>query len=105
MSPIKKIKESKESILPVINELKKRKELKVKRTLLGPALIKRKEVTEINITELIFRPALKKIVFIIEEANRIVIYEGEADFNAHKDDSEELLINKLLQVINTKFSV
>ncbi len=80
------------------------KELEIKKILKNSIFVNGKEIAEINIKRLAIRPVLKKIIFVTKELDRIVIYEGEIDFNTHKEDLEELLINKLIEVINTKYS-
>jgi hypothetical protein len=62
-----------------------------------------KKLTEVNLEKIIIRPVIKRIVFITKELNRIIVYDGEVDFEAHKDDSEEVLTAKLLEVIDSTY--
>lgn len=81
------------------------KELNITKTLSTPITVNDVEITEINISRLILRPVLKKIVFLIEELNkRVILYEGEDLYEAHKDDSDETLIAKLLEVITAEYT-
>lgn len=79
------------------------KDLNLKKTLLKPITVNGKEITEVNIEKLILRPVLKRIVFLTQELNRVIVFEGETDFEAHKDDSDEILINALLSKIDTDY--
>jgi len=79
------------------------KDLEIKKTLNNVITANGKEITEINIKKLIIRPVLKRIVFNTAELDRVIVYEGETDFDAHKDDSDEILIAKLLTVIAAKY--
>lgn len=79
------------------------KTIDLKITLLSPIIINNQEITEIQVNLLILRPILKRIVFLTEELNRVIIYEGDKLFEAHKDDSQEILITKLLEVIEATY--
>lgn len=79
------------------------KELNTKQTLLNTISINGKDVTEINIKKLIFRPVLKRIVFIVDELDRVIVYEGDTDYNTHKDDTDDTLINVLLTKIDSDY--
>lgn len=59
------------------------------------------EITEVTLEKMIIRPVLKRIVFMTKELNRVIVYNGEVDFEAHKDDSEEELTEALLAVIDS----
>lgn len=75
------------------------KELNIKKTLTSPVTVNGKVITEVNIKKLILRPVLKRVVFITEEFDRVIVYEGEADFESHKEDSIETLTTVLLAKI------
>lgn len=80
-------------------------EINSTKALLNAAKLFEKEYTEVNIKELILRPLMKKIIFVTEEFNRIIVYEGDADFEAHKNDSDNVLIDALLAKIDTLYKV
>lgn len=77
--------------------------LNVKKTLTNSKTVNGKEITEINIKQLIKRPILKKIVFIMTEIDRVIVYEGDVDYEAHKNDSNDSLITALLAKIDLTF--
>ena len=74
--------------------------LNLKKILLNKIIFEGSEFTEINITRLVIRPVMKRIVFFTEEIEKIIIYEGDIEFDAHKDDSQETLIDALLSKID-----
>lgn len=80
---------------PTIIELNKKVELTNSITVNG------KEITEVTLKKIILRPIMKRIVFMTEELDRVIVYEGETDYEAHKADSEETLIEALLAKIDT----
>jgi len=82
---------------PTITDLNK------KVTLTAPITVNGKQITEITLEKLILRPVMKRIVFLTSELNRVIIYDGEADFEAHKADSEEVLTAKLLEKIAAEY--
>ena len=79
------------------------KELDLTKTLLHTAVFSEKEFTEVTIKRLAIRPVLKRIVFMTKEFDRVIVYEGETDFEAHKADSDETLITALLAKIDAEF--
>lgn len=79
---------------PTIIELNKKIELTNTKTVNGT------EITEVTLKKMILRPIMKRIVFLTEEFDRVIVYDGEAEFEAHKDDSEETLIEALLAKID-----
>ena len=79
------------------------KELNVTKTLLNPITFNGQEMTEIEIKKLILRPVIKRIVFLIEKLDRVIVYDGEAEFEAHKEDSDDTLISALLTKIDTDY--
>lgn len=80
---------------PTIIELNKKVELTNTITFNG------KEITEITLKKMILRPIMKRIVFMTTELDRVIVYEGDVEYEAHKDDSEETLIEALLAKIDT----
>lgn len=72
-------------------------------TLIKAITINGKETTEITLEKMILRPVMKRIVFITKELDRVIAYDGEEDFEAHKNDAEEVLIAQLLKVIDDKY--
>ena len=82
---------------PTITELNKKVELTNKITVNG------KEITEVTLKKMILRPIMKRIVFMTEELDRVIIYDGEVEFEAHKDDSEEILIEALKNKIDSEY--
>ena len=82
---------------PTITELNKKVELTNSITVNG------KEITEVTLKKMILRPIMKRIVFMTEELDRVIIYDGEVEFEAHKDDSEEILIEALKNKIDSEY--
>ena len=82
---------------PTITELNKKVELTNKINVNG------KDITEVTLKKMIIRPIMKRIVFMVDELNRVIIYDGETEFEAHKDDSESDLTTKLLAVIDSTY--
>jgi hypothetical protein len=78
---------------PTIKELNKKVELTNKITVNG------KEISEVTLKKLILRPIMKRIVFMTEELDRVIVYEGEVAYEAHKADSEATLTAALLAKI------
>ena len=66
-----------------------------------PKTVNGVELTEVTLKKLILRPIMKRIVFMTEELDRVIVYDGEVEFEAHKADSEETLIEALLVKIDT----
>lgn len=83
---------------PIILNLNK------KLTLTGPITVNGKELTEVTVEKLIKRPVMKRIIFIVTELTKVIVYDGETEFEAHKDDSEADLTAKLLQKIAADYS-
>jgi hypothetical protein len=79
------------------------KDLNVVKTLTNAITVGGKTITEVNVKKMILRPILKRIVFMTEELDRVIVYEGEADFEAHKADSDETLMTALLAKINADY--
>lgn len=82
---------------PTITDLNK------KITLTKAITVNGVELTEITLEKMILRPVMKRIVFMVDELNRVIIYDGETEFEAHKDDSESDLTTKLLAVIDSTY--
>ena len=78
------------------------KNLNTLETLLNEATFRGRDYTEVNIKRLILRPVLKRIAFLTEEFDRIILFEGD-DYETHKNDSDEVLINALLSKIDTLY--
>jgi predicted amino acid racemase len=78
---------------PTITELNK------KVTLTNAITVNGKELTEITLKKMILRPVMKRIVFVTEELDRVIVYEGEVAYEAHKADSEATLTAALLAKI------
>lgn len=68
--------------------------------LLNPITINGSELKEITLKQIVVRPVMKRIVFMTTELDRVIVYDGEADYEAHKDDSNEFLIEALLVKID-----
>lgn len=79
------------------------KDIKAKKTLLNPITFNGQTFTEVNVNKLILRPVLQRIVFIVDELDRVIVYEGATDYTTHKDDSEDTLIAALLTTLDTKY--
>ena len=82
---------------PIITEIKEKK------TLTSPKTVNGVELTEVTINHLVIRPVYKKIIFLTEEFNRVVVYEGDTDFGNHENDSIQDLTAALLAKINSDF--
>ncbi len=80
---------------PTIIELNKKVELT------NAISVNGKEITEVTLRKMILRPIMKRIVFMTEELDRVIVYEGDVEYEAHKADSEETLIEALLVKIDT----
>ena len=78
-------------------------DLNVTKTLLNTATFGDKDHTTVTIKKLILRPILKRIVFVTEEFQRIIIFEGDADYNVHQADSTDILIAELLTKIDSLY--
>lgn len=77
-------------------------DLNIKQVLTNPILLNDNIISEIFLKKMILRPYLQRIVFVTDKLDRVIIYEGEIEFEAHKDDSQELLLTRLLEIIDTK---
>jgi len=82
---------------PTITDLNK------KVTLTSPITYNGVEITEITLEKVILRPIMKRIVFVTKELNRVVVYDGETEFEAHKNDSEADLTTALLAKIAAEY--
>lgn len=78
-------------------------ELNKKVVLTTPITFNGKQITEITLEKVILRPIMKRIVFVTKELNRVIVYEGETEFEAHKNDSEADLTTALLAKIATEY--
>lgn len=78
---------------PTITDLNKKITLTKAITVNGQA------ITEITLKKMILRPIMKRIVFMTEELDRVIVYDGEVDYEAHKADSEATLTAALLAKI------
>lgn len=79
---------------PIITELNK------KVTLTKAITVNGKQLTEVTLKKMILRPILKRILFMTEELERVLVYEGESEYEAHKNDSEAVLTAALLAKID-----
>lgn len=79
-------------------------ELDVKKTLLNPITFQGAVLSEINIKRLIVRPAIKRIVVITTEMERVIVYDGEELFEAHKGDTHEAILDAMLSQIESKYN-
>lgn len=78
-------------------------ELNSKVNLLSAKIVDEIQISEVTIKAITIRPFLKKINLLTEELGPITIYDGEVDFETHKDDSQQVLIAALLEKINSDF--
>jgi hypothetical protein len=78
---------------PTIIELNKKVELT------NAISVNGKAITEVTLKKMILRPIMKRIVFMTEELDRVIVYEGEVAYEAHKADSEATLTAALLAKI------
>lgn len=76
-------------------------ELDVKKTLLNPITFQGVVLSEISIKRLIVRPVMKRIVVITTEMDRVIVYDGEELFEAHKGDSQEAILDAMLAKIDS----
>lgn len=79
------------------------KDLNKKVTLTKAITVNGVELTEITLEKMILRPVVKRIVFLTKELNRVIVYDGETEFEAHKNDSEADLTAALLVKINSTY--
>jgi len=77
--------------------------LDITKTLLNPIVVDGQTISEIYLKILLLRPAIKRIVFITDRLDRIIVYSGEADYDAHKNDSQNTLIDALLAYIDANY--
>lgn len=77
--------------------------LDITKTLLHPITVNGQTITEVHLTELVLRPVLKRIVFLTDQLDRVVVYEGETEYDAHKDNTQNQLIDALLIKIDTTY--
>jgi len=77
--------------------------LDITKNLLNPIIVNGQTLTEVHLTKLILRPVLKRIVFVTDQLDRTIVYEGEAQYDAHKNDSQNTLITALLAFIDTHY--
>lgn len=77
--------------------------INTEKILLNPIIVNGSTISEIFIKELILRPMLKRIVFTSTELDRTIVYEGDNEYEAHKDDSQNQLIDALLIKIDTTY--
>jgi hypothetical protein len=79
------------------------KDVNSTKALLNSVKINGKEVSEVKVQKIVLRPFVKKIVCILDNAPRVVVYEGEEKYEAHKGDSNDSIMSKMLQVINETY--
>lgn len=82
---------------PTITDLNK------KVALLSPITVNGVEMSEITLEKMILRPVMKRIVFLTNELGRVIVYDGETDFEAHKNDSEADLTAALLAKVEAEY--
>ena len=80
-------------------------DLNITKTLLNPINVFGESFSAVTINTLILRPYLKRIVFTTSELDNIIVYDGEELFELHKDDSNDTLINILLEKIDNKYNI
>jgi len=78
--------------------------LDIEKTLLNPIVVDGQTISEIYLKILLLRPAIKRIVFITNELDRVIVYDGKVAYNAHKDDSQNTLIDALLAYIDANYT-
>ena len=69
-------------------------------TLLNPVTINGDFFSSVTINKLIVRPLLQRIVFDTQEFNRVILYDGTDEFQAHSGDTTQILTTALLNKIN-----
>ena len=77
-------------------------ELDVKKTLLNPIAFQGETLSEVSVKRLIIRPVMKRIVVITTEMDRVIVYDGEELFEAHKGDSQEAILDAMLSKIDSE---
>lgn len=82
---------------PIITELNE------KVTLTNTITVNNNKISEITLKKIILRPIMKRIVLMTDEIERIIVFEGESDFESHKNDSKEVLIEALKNKINSEY--
>ena len=79
------------------------KEINETHPLLGTVNHNGQSYTAVTINKLIFRPVLKRVVFVTQEFDRVVVYEGE-EYNSHTGDTNSTLITVLLDKIAATYT-
>lgn len=82
---------------PTITDLNK------KVALTSPITVNGVEMSEITLEKMIIRPVMKRIVFLTKELGRVIVFDGETEFEAHKNDSEADLTTALLAKIAAEY--
>lgn len=72
-------------------------------TLLNTSTFNGIDYTGVTINELIIRPIMERVVFITNEFNIVIIYEGATQFQAHSGDTIQVLTTALLSTIDTLY--
>ena len=80
------------------------KEINTVKSLIRQITINGKEISQINIQKLIFRPQVQRIVLVNAELGRVIVYQGEEEFEAHKNDSNDSLISDVLKKIDNDYT-
>lgn len=83
---------------PIISELNQNV------TLTAPITLNGATISAVNVERLIKRPIMKRIVFITTELANVIVYDGEIDYELHKDDDVAVLIEKLKEKIAADYA-
>lgn len=72
--------------------------------LTAPVTFNGQSISQVTVERLIKRPIMKRVVFITTEMANVIIYDGEVEYEAHKDDDTATLIEKLKEKIAADYS-
>lgn len=78
-------------------------ELNQSATLLNTATFNGTDHTGVTINKLIVRPIMQRVVFITDEFDRVIVYDGATEFQAHSGDTTQVLTTALLSKIDTLY--
>lgn len=71
--------------------------------LLNTATFNGQDYTGVTLTKLILRPVMERIVFLTNEFDRVIVYEGATEYGAHSADTTSVLTTALLSKIDTLY--
>lgn len=69
-----------------------------------PFFLNQPPTSTVRVFKLIKRPVMNRIILVTQEFNRQIIYDGQTDFEAHKNDTLEQFVAVLLTKIDKEYS-